>query len=47
MESERLFPIGAKFDIMSAKVIDKGIEIEMDLAKRGEKYVNGSKARNS
>ena len=39
MESERLLPIGAKFDIMSAKVTDKGIEIEMDMInKGGEKH---------
>lgn len=39
MESEIRFPVGAKFDIMSAKLTDKGIEIEMDLAnKGGEKY---------
>ena len=39
MESEILFPVGAKFDIMSAKVTNKGIEIEMDMMNRGgEKY---------
>lgn len=39
MGSERLFPIGAKFDIISAKVTNKGIEIEMDMMnKGGERY---------
>lgn len=39
MESEILLPRGAKFDIIGAKVTDKGIEIEMDLVnKGGEKY---------
>lgn len=39
MESEILFPVGAKFDIISAKVTNKGVEIEMDLAnKGGEKH---------
>ena len=39
MESEILFPVGAKFDIISAKVTNKSVEIEMDLAnKGGEKH---------
>ena len=39
MESEILLPRGAKFDIISVKITDKGVEIEMDLAnKGGEKY---------
>lgn len=34
-----IVPIGAKFDIISVKLTDKGIEIEMDLVnKGGEKY---------